>query len=104
MAKGRSAGYVYGIIDPETQQIAFIGNALQPWKSIKRHLLGSSGAPAVTKWLRQITYGKCIEVLEGIVVEKYDNPKLRLPKTKEDCVRIEWVVLGVEPFTEENIR
>lgn len=101
MPKGRNAGYIFGILHPETREIVFIGNSFQPWVSIKRHIYGG-GHPDLTEWLRELIQGREVEILEDVMIEKFENSRIKLPEPKENCVRIDWKVLDIEPITEES--
>lgn len=105
MAKGRSSGYVYGIIDPETDKVLYIGNAHRPWDNIHRHIRGSAGCPELTEWLRGYVLADeydSYEILEDVVIENYYNPSVSIPTRMPNVCRVEWRVLGVDEPTDDS--
>lgn len=107
MVRGPSTGYIYGIKDPQTDLIVFVGNGRRPWESIWRHLTDSVN-PKVSVWARQLRsmHPEGIEVLTNVVCDHYHwekdgkiglEPKIP-PKPPHLC-RLEWVILGEETET-----
>ena len=102
MAQGNWAGYIYGIVDPATEEIVFIGSSLRPWDNIYRHIADNGGNEELSRWIRSTFYGKRIEVLQEEVIDKYLGERRALPPVKDGCVRLNWIILGIEPYTEDS--
>lgn len=88
--------YIYGIVDPLTEKICFIGVSGMPWKAITRHMYGA-GNKELTEHLNTLqSYfpGKKMAILESVVADKYYDPKIKLPPTKPNEFRLKWEILG----------
>lgn len=96
MAKGKAGGWVFVIIDPDTNEYVFVSNSRNPNEAIYRMLRWPSGK-LMKDWVKQLFYNHT----EGIQiaknpVEPFDGFEHRDQELDPNMCVLQWKILTKE--------